>query len=120
MKENNYSEKHGNLQIWRCIDFEFSFTEGGGFKRRPVMIIKDTEDGDVLVSKITSKICTTVFDHTLIEWASANLLSPSVIRIHKIQTVSINLILGKIGSLHPSDRKEIRHKLVDLIMKING
>ena len=68
-----------NYRFGDILILNFPFTEGSGFKRRPVMIIKDTEDGDLLVSKITSKIYTTIFDHTITEWTSANLLSPSVI-----------------------------------------
>ncbi len=105
--------KFGDILI-----LNFPFAEGVGSKRRPVMVVKDTADGDLLVSKITSKIYSSLFDHTIIEWKTANLLSQFVIRIHKIQTVGVNLILGKIGSLHPADRKAIRHKLVELIMKV--
>jgi mRNA-degrading endonuclease toxin of MazEF toxin-antitoxin module len=96
----------------------FPFVEKEGSKRRPVMVILDTDDGDLLVSKITSKPYSSLYDHSIIKWESANLLTPSVARIHKIQTVGISIILGKIGSLHPDDRKEIRHKLVKLIMNI--
>jgi mRNA interferase MazF len=96
----------------------FPFAEGSGSKRRPVMVIIDTNDGDLLVSKITSKIYSSVFDHNLLEWKVANLVNSSVVRIHKIQTIGNSIILGKIGSLHPQDRKVIRHKLLELIMKI--
>ncbi|HLF45523.1 MAG TPA: type II toxin-antitoxin system PemK/MazF family toxin [Chitinophagaceae bacterium] len=96
----------------------FPFAEGNSSKRRPVMVILDTEDGDLLISKITSKKYSSLFDQEIIEWQCANLLTYSVVRVHKIQTVSSNLIFCKIGNLHPVERKAIRHKLVKLIMKI--
>lgn len=96
----------------------FPFAEKEGSKRRPVMVILDTNDGDLLVSKITSKPYTSLFDYYVKEWQAANLLNPSIVRMHKIQTVGANIILGKIGSFHPDDRKELRHKLVQLIMNI--
>jgi mRNA interferase MazF len=96
----------------------FPFAEGVGSKRRPVMILKDTEDDDLLVCKITSKNYSSDFDSEIKEWQFANLLSPSTIRIHKIQTVNNKLIFGKIGQLTRSDKKAIRHKLIELLMKI--
>ena len=96
----------------------FPFAEGIGSKRRPVLVILDTDDRDLLVCKITSKSYSSLFDYSVNDWQTANLLSPSIIRIHKIQTISSSLILGRIGSLQPYDRKAIRHKLVELIMKI--
>jgi mRNA interferase MazF len=96
----------------------FPFAEGSGSKRRPVLVIKDTEDGDLLAAKITSKPYNSSYDCIIIEWAFANLQTASVVRIHKIQTISSGIALGKIGSLHPTDRKLVRHKLADLLMKL--
>ncbi len=96
----------------------FPFAEGTGSKRRPVMIIKDTEDGDLLAAKITSKSYSSPFDCTITEWLFANLQAQSIVRLHKIQTISSGIALGKIGYLHPTDKKLIRHKLAELLMKL--
>ena len=43
----------------------FPFLDGQGSKRRPVMIIKDTNDKDVLIAKITSQSYNTFYDINL-------------------------------------------------------
>lgn len=100
------------------ILINFPFAERTGAKRRPSMIIKDTNDGDLLIAKITTKIYNTSFDCIINEWQFTNLVNESVIRLHKIQTISSNLILGKIGELHPSDKKSARHLLAQLILQL--
>jgi len=46
----------------------FPFSEGVGSKRRPVIVLKDTEDEDLLVCKITSKNYSSAFDCEIKEW----------------------------------------------------
>ncbi len=87
----------------------FPFTDGRGSKRRPVMVIKDTNDKDLLIAKITSQLYTTRFDIRLQDWKNAGLISPSVIRTHKIQTLYTSLIFGHIGRLTPTDLKAVSH-----------
>lgn len=71
--------------IWGCSCNKFSFS-----KRRPVAVIKDTGDNDILIAKITSKLYSAEFDVSINEWHHAGLLSPSIIRVHKIQTLHIH------------------------------
>lgn len=40
----------------------FPFSDGLRSKRRPVMVIKDTADTDILIAKITSQSYNTEFD----------------------------------------------------------
>ena len=40
----------------------FPFSDGIRSKRRPVMVIKDTADNDILIAKITSQVYDTEFD----------------------------------------------------------
>jgi mRNA interferase MazF len=115
MKLNKFMTlyKFGDILI-----LNFPFAEGTGTKRRPVVVIKDTNDGDLLVAKVTSKTYRSSYDFAIREWVFANLQTQSTIRIHKIQTISSGLIVGKIGSLHPSDRKAVRHILAELLVAI--
>ncbi len=55
----------------------FPFSEVQGSKRRPTMVIKDTNDKDILVAKDTSQIYGTEFDVVPQDWKQASLLSPS-------------------------------------------
>ncbi len=42
----------------------FPFSDGQGSKRRPVMVIKDTNDKDILIAKVTSQPYETEYDLT--------------------------------------------------------
>lgn len=92
-----------------CIIFgdiliiNFPFSDGQGSKRRPVMVIKDTSDKDILIAKVTSPPYNTEYDMTIQNWEQAGLLSSSVIRVHKIQTLYSSLVFGQIGRLTLTD-----------------
>ena len=94
----------------------FPFSDGKSSKHRPVAVIKDTNDNDILIAKITSKSCSTEFDVTINEWSEAGLLLPSVIRVHKIQTLHTSLVFGCIGRLTVPDVKLLRRTLANLIL----
>jgi mRNA interferase MazF len=87
----------------------FPFTDGQGSKRRPVMVLKDTNDTDILIAKITSQLYNTEFDIRLADWKQAGLISPSVVRIHEIQTLHTSLIFGHIGRLTSADLRAVSH-----------
>lgn len=94
----------------------FPFSDGKSSKRRPAVVIKDTNDNDILIAKITSKLYSTEFDMHLSHWSEAGLLLPSVIRVHKIQTIHTSLIFGCIGRLTAPDLKLLRQTLANLIL----
>jgi mRNA interferase MazF len=93
----------------------FPFSDDLGSKRRPVMVIKDTNDKDVLIAKITSQAYSTSYDADLQDWKQGGLLSPSVVRIHKIQTLHSSLIFGHIGRLTSTDLNTVKKALMRLI-----
>lgn len=95
----------------------FPFSDGQGSKRRPVMVVKDTNDEDLLIAKITSQSYNTSYVKIL-DWKQAGLLSPSVIRIHKIQTLHSSLIFGHIGRLTLSDLKSVKQTLMNLVREL--
>ncbi len=96
----------------------FPFTDGQGSKRRPVMVIKDTNDKDILIAKVTSQLYKTEFDIRFHDWKHAGLISPSVIRIHKIQTLHTSLIIGHIGRLTSTDLKSVSHAFAQLVRSL--
>lgn len=75
----------------------FPFTDGKGSKRKPVLVIKETDDNDLLIAKITTQTYNTEFDMAVTEWQKAALLSASIIRLHKIQTIHASLVFGQSG-----------------------
>jgi mRNA interferase MazF len=44
------------------VILKFPFTNGENYKRRPALIINDTNDGDIIVCRITSKIYNDTYD----------------------------------------------------------
>ncbi len=79
---------------------------GQASKRWPAIVIKDTNNNDILIAKVTSQHYETEFDVPIIEWPNAMLLSPSVVRVHKIQTLHSSLVFGHIGRLTDKDLKK--------------
>jgi mRNA interferase MazF len=43
------------IETGSVVLLKFPFSDGIGYKRRPAMVIKDFEDGDILVCRITSR-----------------------------------------------------------------
>ena len=93
----------------------FPFSDGQGSKRRPVMVITDTNDKDVLIAKITIQSHNTSYDINLQDWKQAYLLSPSIVRVHKIQTLHSSLVFGHIGRLTSTDLSTVKKALMRLV-----
>jgi len=68
-----------NYQLGDIVLVKFPFTNNLGFKKRPALIIKDTNNGDVIVCRITSKLYDSAYDIELKDWSQNGLQLPSVI-----------------------------------------
>lgn len=97
---------------------QFPFTGGGGYKKRPALILFDSGDADVVVARVTSQAKADVYDIEIKEWRTAGLRISSIARLHKIATIEKTLIDQKIGDLHPSDAAEIKKQIVEILKKI--
>jgi len=82
---------------------EFPYTKPSDSKKRPALIILDTGDEDIIAARITTQIFNIHYDVLIRDWQNTNLLSPSVIRCHKIATLEKSLILRKLGTLSEQD-----------------
>lgn len=80
---------------------KFPFTDNSSFKKRPALVIKDTNDGDVIVCRITSKLYNTPYDVELKGWDKYGLKLPSVIRVHKLASLEKAMIDFKFGAVDP-------------------
>ncbi|HEY2727471.1 MAG TPA: type II toxin-antitoxin system PemK/MazF family toxin [Parafilimonas sp.] len=96
----------------------FPFTDGKGSKRRPVLVLKETADDDILIIKITSKIYSTEYDVKISDWQNSGLLSSSVIRTHKMQTIHNSLVFAYIGQLNSLDKRSTKNALTNFIMSL--
>jgi len=81
-------------------------------------VIKDTNDKDILIARVTSQLYNTKFDIRLQDWKNAGLISPSVIRIHKIQTLHTSLILGHNWKTNFNSLKAVSNTFAVLISGI--
>jgi mRNA interferase MazF len=86
---------------------KFPFTNNLTFKKRPALIINDTNDGDVIVCRITSKLYYTAFDVELKNWNKYGLKLPSVIRVHKVASVDKVMIDIKLGEIDSFDKLDV-------------
>jgi mRNA interferase MazF len=93
----------------------FPFTNLKGAKRRPAVILYKGEL-DVIVSFITTRIKWEEKTDLLIVPDQLNgLKKPSLIRIDKIATLEIELIIGKIGVLDEDKIIELNSMLSQLL-----
>ena len=79
------------------------FSSQTGNKRRPVVVVYDSLDADLLVAPITSHVARTSFDVTVTQWQQAGLRLPSVVRIDKLATIETTTILRQLGKMTASD-----------------
>ena len=87
------------IETGTIVLLKFPFSDGITYKRRPALVLKDFEDDDILVCRITSKVYNNPYDIYIDDWANFGLKLPSVVRVHKMATIEkdmIETIMGKI------------------------
>jgi mRNA interferase MazF len=103
------------LRPGQTVLLNFPFTDGEGFKRRPAMVIRDTGDGDLIVCRVTSKLYDTVFDIRVEDWEKCGLRLPSVVRTHKIATLSSSMVEREMGEIPDSMKVRVSLLLKELV-----
>ena len=102
------------IETGTIVLLKFPFADGISFKRRPALVLRDLEDGDILVCRITSKIYYSKFDVYFEDWLRFGLRLPSVVRVHKMATLEkdmIEVIMGQIDEI-------VLNKVKNLYMSI--
>ncbi len=110
-----------NYLFGDIVLLSFPFADSGKVKRRPALVFLDTNDNDIVVARITSQSAYVAWDVEVIEWQKANLLLPSIVRVHKIATLGKNLIERKLGKLVTNDLVQVQiaiHNLWKSIIEI--
>ena len=97
-----------DLKFGDVVLLKFPFTDGKNFKKRPALILRNTNDGDIVVCRITGKLYNSPFDLNLKNWNQYGLRLPSIIRIHKIVTLESNMLEQKFGTLSASDKSKVK------------
>jgi mRNA interferase MazF len=98
-------------QFGDIVLLRFPFTNGLGYKQRPAVVLIDTQDGDVLVARVTSRLRTGLYEIPIQNWQAAGLLKPSQVRIHKVASLDISLVLRNMGALSPADLRPLRQAI---------
>jgi len=86
----------------------FPFADATRVKRRPALVLLDTGDEDIVVGRVTSQVAQEPFDVELVEWREADLLLPSVVRVHKVATLEKRLVDRRLGALTAGDWARVR------------
>ena len=97
-----------------CL-LKFPFANGTRHKKRPVLVLLDTQDDDIIVCRITSRMYHTKFDFQVNNWTEAGLKLPSVIRLHKIATLEKKLVYKKMGKINEPLKRQIKNSFNQII-----
>ncbi len=94
------------------------FPDGSGVKRRPVLVIHDSGDSDLLVAPVTSHQPRSAEDFAPREWSAAGLRLASTVRTAKLATVSKTSVVHPLGRLSDEDAHAIRAVLSRFFAKM--
>ena len=94
------------------------FSDGQGSKRRPVLVVRDFGDDDLLVVPVTSHPARVPADLVLSDWKSAGLKLPSTVRAEKLATIGKSCVAKKLGILQPADLAKVRETLAAVFKRI--
>ncbi|MBW4570754.1 MAG: type II toxin-antitoxin system PemK/MazF family toxin [Tolypothrix carrinoi HA7290-LM1] len=103
-----------NYQHGSVVLLALPFSDTATFKLRPALVLLDTADDDIVVSRITSQMGKTAFDVEILEWQQAGLMRPSVVRLHKVNTVEKVLVNRQLGILQPNDWQQVRQRTQEI------
>ena len=96
------------IETGTIVLLKFPFADGLTHKLRPALVLKDFQDGDMLVCRITSKIYSSKYDLYLEDWLKFGLRLPSVIRVHKMATLEKNMIETIMGHIDESVVEKVK------------
>ena len=96
------------------------FFDGDGAKRRPVLVVHDFGDADILVVPITSHAARGPGDMTVRNWAGAGLRLPSTVRVEKLATIEKSCVVRVLGTLAEEDLAIFRQGLALVCRRFLG
>jgi len=100
----------------KIVLIPFPFTDLTSAKLRPALVLIESEN-DCVVAFISSRVPTEPSSTEILiredhkEFAGTGLKRSSVLRLDKVATVSKSLMLGEIGQIGESLRREVNRKL---------
>ena len=104
-------------QPWEIWHARFDFSEGHGYKFRPVIVLATRPDGS-LVAMVTSNAnkLSLAHDYPIREWKAAGLDKPSIARLDRIAEIPAGYLgtAGRIGRLTDGDIAAIKAILSEI------
>lgn len=94
------------------------FSNQTGTKRRPVMVVHDGDDQDLLVIPVTSHASRSRYDGPVLEWQRAVLRVPSVIRAEKLASIAKTSLIRRLGYISAKDLANVDAALNQLFRAI--
>ena len=83
------------------------FTSALGFKKRPILVLWLDGD-DVVAAVVTSAKPRTQTDVELNDWAASGLRVASTVRLSRLDSLELSLLLAKIGQISESDAERLK------------
>jgi len=108
-------ENMNKIETGTIVLLNFPFADNMTYKRRPALALKDFEDGDILVCRITSKIYKSKYDIYLDDWSKIGLKLPSVVRVHKMATLEKDMIETIMGQIDEKVLNKLRLLYVSIL-----
>jgi mRNA interferase MazF len=96
------------------------FSDSQGSKRRPVLVVHDFGDSDLLVVPVTSHAARIQTDVFLNDWRNAGLKLPSTVRTEKFATVAKFCVVKKLGALSENDSTRVGQSISAVCKQIAG
>lgn len=107
-----------NIQRWDIWHARFTFSEGSGYKYRPVIVVEISSLGNIvmMVTSATNKL-KLPHDYLIQEWKEAGLEKPSIARVDRIIEIPINYLgsAGYIGHLKSEDIQALNSILYEIV-----
>ena len=94
------------------------FSDGQGSKRRPVLVMHDFGDADLLVVPVTSHLARAATDVALSDWKSVGLKLPSTVRVEKLATIEKTCVARKLGALTSADSAKVMKALESVFQQV--
>jgi len=95
-----------------------TYSSQTGAKKRPVIVLRDVGDADMMVAPVTSQTSRVIYDVTLTDWQQAGLRLPSVVRTEKLATVEKSAVVRVIGRLSTQDWRAVEARLATVFREI--
>lgn len=107
-------------QIWEIWHARFDFSEGKGYKFRPVIVVGVQTDGSLvaMVTSATNKL-SLEHDYLIQDWKAAGLDRPSIARLDRIAAIPPAYLgdTGRIGKLSDKDVAAIKVILSEIVQQ---